>query len=118
MRSAGQAGDAQPFVGVPRTPHKASALFGQKRNLGSSVDFSVVLVVRLIFELFFAGRSVRLLINHRTGCAATSAAIRTTARSIGRAGRPDGLAPVPSFSRPSSVVSGANASITVDACPS
>ena len=59
--------------------------------------------------------------NHRTGCAATSAAIRATSRSIGRTGRavrPDGLAPAPSFPRPPSEVSGINASIAIDAFPS
>jgi hypothetical protein len=55
--------------------------------------------------------------NHRTGCAATSAATRTTARNAdrdGRSARPDGFAPAPSFPRPPFVVSGTNASIATD----
>jgi hypothetical protein len=181
-------------------------LFGQKRNFGSSVDFSLLCVVGVVFHLIVVGLSVQLLIiffdvvvvevflililivvvraarqrletgavkvrqpdfagagqadpsgqsaptetraakspvtssdlptfaspattaifpsarwsfhNHRTGCAATSAAIRTTARSIGRAFRPNGSAMVPSFPRPPSVVSGTNASTAIDARPS
>jgi hypothetical protein len=46
------------------------------------------------------------------------ATTRTTASSIGRAGRPAGFTPVRSFPRPPSEVSGTNASIAMGACPS
>jgi hypothetical protein len=105
-----------PTRSSTRLDRLSPRLFGQKRNFGSSVDFSLLSSPVIVVATFTGARW--FFHNHRPGRAA-SAAIRTTA-CAGRWVRLAGLTPVTdlSFPRLWFVSGGTKASVAIDACPS